>query len=369
MELKVKREDLLRVLTLVQGVAGRKVTMPILSNILIEAREKRVTVMATDMEVGLSMECPADVLSSGKIAVNARTLFDIAKGLKDGIIHIKLSQGNHLLIEGGRSKFNIVGVDAGDFPILSFSGSGEAFVEDGSILTEMIERTSFAMSNDETRYNLNGVYLHTPAGGKKGLLRMVATDGHRLSYLEREMRGKWGLGDGIIIPRKGVLELSKAVEDGGEVKVSLGDKDISVEKDGMKLVVRLIDGKYPPYEQVIPRSTKRVVNIGREEFIDALKRVSLVADERTKGVKMTFSPKHLEITASNPEMGEAGEELEVGYKGDIFSIGFNARYLIDVLQVMVDERVVIGFNDETNPCVISSEKDKGMVSIIMPMRL
>lgn len=368
MEIKVKREDFLKALSFTQNVAERKTTMPILANVLLDAGGKKVTVNATDLEVGILIDCPAEVLAPGRITVLSRSLFDIIKELPDSLVHIEVLNNNWLKIKCGRSDFKIVGMSAEEFPIIKMKDGGEVYTESGDDLLEMIAKSSFAMSTDETRYNLNGVCLQEAKN--EGVLRMVATDGHRLVVVERKIKSKWNLGKGAIIPKKGVLELKKLLEAyEGDFSFRMDDKNLAVEKEGAQLIIRLIDGQFPPYEQVIPKDCNRVAVVDKAEFGRALRRVALMANDRTKGVKVSLSPGHLEVSTSNPDFGEAKEDLEVSYKGETFSVGFNARYFMDVLGVLQDEKAVLELKDDVSPCLIRSECDKGLTNVIMPMRI
>lgn len=370
MEIKIKKEDLLKTLTFTQNVVEKKSTMPILANVLIEVVGKRLKVSATDLEVGISVDCPAEVFKAGRVTVFARGLYDIIKELPDQLIHIKMLDNNWLAITCGKSKFKIVGMSAEEFPSMPACKEGVVYTEAKETIQQMIAKTQFAMSNDETRYNLNGICLQSvSAKGHEGI-RMVATDGHRLSLVDRESKSKWKIGKGAIIPRKGIMELKKLLEAyEGDFTFKIDEKNISVEKENVQLVIRLIDGQFPPYEQVIPKENKRVVSIDKALFVKALRRVSLLASEKTKGVKFSISPGHVEVSTSDPDRGEAQEEMEAAYKGETFSVGFNSRYFLDVLDVLADEKVVMEFKDDVSPCIIRSEMDRNITNVIMPMRM
>jgi len=370
MEIKIMKEDFLKTLSFTQNVVEKKSTMPILANVLLETENKSLKVSATDLEVGISVNCPAEMLKKGKVTVFARALFDIIKELPNELIHIKTLENNWLNIKCGKSDFKIVGMGAEEFPTIPVNKEGSSYVEERDTLYEMIEKTSFAMSTDETRYNLNGIYLQQTTGRSKDSIRMVATDGHRLAITERPSKSKWKLGKGVIIPRKGILELKKLLDSyEGDFSFTVDDKNISVIKDNVCLVIRLIEGQFPPYEQVIPKDNKRIATVDRETFTKALRRVSLLASDKTKGVKLSLSPGHVELSTSNPDYGEASEDLDVAYKGETFSIGFNAKYFLDVVGVLEDEKVVLELKDDVSPFLIRSEFDKGLLSVIMPMRM
>lgn len=370
MEIKIARAEMLRGLGFVQGIVERKTTMPILANVLLDATAKNLSITATDLEVGVHCILQGTIVSRGRVAVHARSLSDIMRELPEETVHLSVGEGNWVSILCGKSQYRIVGLSPDEFPALPTKGEGNVWRMECLPLRQMMDRTAFAMSTDETRFNLNGVYLD-PVKGKEGaLLRMVATDGHRLSIVERGVGEKCQIAKGAIIPRKGVAELRKLIESEEEaIDLWLDVKHLIAYRDSVTLVIRLIDGQFPPYEQVVPKQSKRVVALGRDALIHALKRVSVLSSDRARGVKFTISPKHLEIFSSNPDLGEAREELETSYKGESFEVGFNARYFLDALSAIEDEQAILEMGDETSPCVIRSENDRGFTHVIMPMRL
>lgn len=370
MEIKITKGELLNGLTLVQGVVEKRTTMPILANVLLEAKGKNFNMVATDLEVGVTSQLEADIIGEGRVAVHARGLYDIVRELPEEMIHFKTGDNYRIDIKCGRAAFKVVGLSPEEFPALPKKGEGSNLKLESDLLRQMIEKTYFAMSTDETRYNLNGVYIEQYKEGDKDLLRMVATDGHRLSIVDRQVKGKWKLPKGVIIPKKGILELKRIIDDSdGEVDLWIDEKHAVISSRNTTLIIRLIDGQFPPYKQVVPAQTKRQVGIERKTILQALKRVSVLSADRSRGVKFVFSPKNLELSTSNPDFGEAREELPVNYKGEKFEIGFNARYFIDVLNVIQDDQAQFQMGDDTTPCILKSEHDSGFVHIVMPMRL
>jgi DNA polymerase-3 subunit beta len=370
MEIKIPRTEILKGLSLVQSIVERKTTMPILANVLFEAKKKQLSITATDLEVGINCSYPADVLTEGKVTVHAKSLYDIVKELPDDTVHFKMKDGNWVEIKCGKSKFRIVGLSPEEFPELPTRGTGETRRTEAGTVREMIEKTAFAMSSDETRYNLNGVYTDLSCSEDGKTVLMVATDGHRLSIVKREVGAKWNFPKGGIVPRKGIMELKRLAESGDSpIDVWADKKHVIAYRDNTTLVIRLIDGQFPPYEQVVPKKSKRTVAVNRDELIHALKRVSVMSTDRSRGVKFSFSPGNLDISASNPDLGEAKEELTAEYKGESFEVGFNAKYFIDALTSIKDDQAVLQLGDETAPCVLASEYDKNFTHVIMPMRL
>lgn len=366
MEIKIAKKELLHGLACTQGVVEKKSTMPILANVCLKAEAKTIMLSATDLEVGVMVEQAAEILQKGSVTVSARAIFDIVKELPDERVHLKVLPNYWVEITSGKVQFKIVGLSADEFPKLPSVPKEGTFHVDVTAFHDMIAKTAYAMSTDETRYALNGVFLEKVGDA----MRLVATDGHRLSYTDRPVKGKWTLDKGVIIPRKGILEWKRLLEGAeGEFTMSVDSKHVMVTKGNAVLMIRLIDGQYPPYNQVIPKEQKWVIAADRLALMQGLRRVQLVTTDRSRGVRFRVSPKHLEITAKNPDVGEAHEELQVKYKGETFEIGFNGRYFSDVLNILTDEEVVLELKGEMGPCVIRSEFDRSFLAVIMPMRL
>lgn len=370
MEIKIERDVLSQGLSSVQNVVDRKTTMPILSNVLCEAKNHALHFSATDLEVGVLNTVSCDVLNPGKITLPARSLYDIVKQLPNGKVTLKEENNYWMTIQCAKSNFKLVGIDPKEFPSLPKKGEGTEFQLEVKTLLEMVGKSGFAASTDETRYNLNGILFESGENKGKPVLRLVATDGHRLSLSEKEVTKKAPFTKGVLLPRKGVSEIRRLIEaQDGEVRVWIGDKHAIFDKGEKRLIVRLIDGQFPPYQHVIPKKQDRVVSLPKKELVDSLKRVSVVTTDRSRGVSFTFSPGNLEINSKNPDMGEAKEELIIKYKGPTFQIGFNAAYFLEFLNVLEDDQVVLQLKDEVSPCLIQSEKDQGFTHVIMPMRI
>src|SRR6266581_8795388 len=345
MEIKAKRGDLLATLYWTQSIVERRNTMPILANVLIESLKNDIRVTATDLEVGVRGRVDGEVAREGTITVNAKKLYEIIREVPDEQVQLKRLENEWVEIKSGKSVFKIVGMDAREFPQFPKIDSKGLSTTPASTIREMIERTIFSVSTDETRYSLNGVFVEESEGGK---IRMVSTDGHRLAFEERVV-GSLGLTKGVILPRKGLSELKKLLESGDEGVVSLGFKDNMglVTKDKIELFMRLIDGDFPDYTKVIPKGNPHIAKVEHDELLQALRRVSILSSERYKGIRMEFSDGKVSISANNPDLGEAVEEIEAEYKGKPISIGFNARYLLDVLTVLDSEgEVDIELKDE-----------------------
>lgn len=373
MEFKIKRNEFLNALSWTQSVVEKKTTMPILSNALLEVENDKLRILATDLEVGVITHVAAQVQSEGKICVSAKNLHDIVRELPADEIHLKKKDQNRIEVKAGKSVFKIVGLPAEDFPNLPSVDGKNSYPLESNGLKGMLDKTIFAISNDESRYNLHGVYLEQT--GEK-TLRMVATDGHRLSYVDREVSQSVKLPKGVIIPKKAVYELKRLVGDtesanseDQSIRFNIDGRNCIAQRGNVTLVARLIDGEFPDYKPVIPKGPSKIMVVDREALMGALKRVSLLVNDRSRGVRFLVNTGVLELSTSNPDLGEAKEELGVDYTGEKISVGFNARYFLDVLNVVEDEKVVIELNGEVGPCVIRSEYDRGFLTVIMPMRI
>ncbi len=369
MEIKAKREDLLAALYYTQSIVERRNTMPILANVLIESYKGEVKVTATDLEVGVRGKLDGEITQEGMVTVNARKLYEIVRESPDNTVQLKRLENEWVEIRSGKSLFRIVGLEPREFPQFPIFEGGELCAVPASLVREMIERTIFSVSIDETRYSLNGVFVEQASEDK---LRMVATDGHRLALVEKGT-GSIGLEKGVILPRKGLAELRKLLEEGGEDGViSIGFRENMglVVRNRVELFMRIIEGDFPDYTKVIPKGNPYIAKIDHDELLQALRRVSILSSERYKGIKMEFREGKMSISANNPDLGEAAEELDVEYQGKSLEVGFNARYLIDVLAVLGSGGDVhMELKDELSPSVIRKGEDESYLYVIMPMRL
>jgi DNA polymerase-3 subunit beta len=367
MEIKAKRGDLLATLYWTQSIVERRNTMPILANVMIEAQKSGLRITATDLEVGVRGSVEGEIIKEGTVTVSAKKLYEIVREVPNDQVHLKRLDNDWVEIRSGKSVFKIFGMDAKEFPQFPQFDSKGLSTTPASTVREMIERTIFSVSTDETRYSLNGVYIEQSEGTH---VRMVATDGHRLAFEEKQV-GSLGLAKGVILPRKGLSELKKLLES-GDGAVSLGFKENMglVSKDNVELFMRLIDGDFPDYSKVIPVGNPNIAKLDHEELLRALRRVSILSSERYKGIKMEFANGKLSISANNPDLGEAVEEIDADYKGKTIAIGFNARYLLDVLAVLGGEgEIEFQLKDELSPSVIRKAGVEGYLYVLMPMRL
>jgi len=376
MELIIATSELSKALGRSQGIVEKKSTMPILSHVLIEARKGQLVVSATDLDLAVSSEHEkgCEILKEGAVAVSARHLYDIVRALPEQQVTLKKAHNNYLEVKSGPSEFRIVGLPAEDFPALPRFEKVPFAEVDAASLLDMIERTFFAVSTDETRYNLNGVFFEPSAEA----LRLVATDGHRLSLVERKMGATFGLKRGVILPKKGLQELKKLLgeaaesgEEKSETKLGFVENSAIVRRPGVVLSMRLIEGLFPDYRQVIPKAGEKVVKLGRERFQETLRRVSLLSSDKAHAVKLELGKGSLRVLSQNPDLGEAKEEVPVEYEGEPLKIGFNARYVLDVLQVAKSKDITLELADDLSPGVIRGAEaiDEGFTAVVMPMRI
>ncbi|MFI5322616.1 MAG: DNA polymerase III subunit beta [Thermodesulfobacteriota bacterium] len=366
MKFKTQAEDFSLKLGHVQGISERRATMPILSHVLLKVNKNKIEISATDLETTMSTWSSAEVSNAGSIAVPARKLYEIIKELETGEIEVE-EIGNHWVeIRASSAVFKIAGLPSEDFPIIPELHSDNLFSIESSVLEEMVSKTIFAVSPDELRRNLAGIYFEE-AGSKS--MRLVATDGHRLSLVEKGIDSRVKFSKGFVVPKKGVAELRKVLKLSDKVRIGLGDNFFMAEGEEVILIARLIDADFPDYRQVTPEVTKATLTLDRNVFLRALKRVSILSSEKTRSVKFIINPSGMTMISVSPEVGEAKETIPLDYAGEPIELGFNARYLMDVLEVMAQERVQIGLIDELSPAVLRPESDELYLSVIMPMRV
>ncbi len=366
MKLEAKREQLLKPLQHVLGAVERRQTLPILTNVLLVAGDRESTLTATDLEVELStrFELPAD--APGAITLPARKLHDILRALpEDSVVNLGID-GDKATVRCGRSRFTLATLPAGDFPTLEdLPFEGDIRVAQG-VLRGLIERTHFAMAQQDVRYYLNGLLLEVGPG----VLRLVATDGHRLAFQELQAEVEAAETRQVIVPRKGVMELLRLLADSdAEAVLKLGANHIRVAMGDIRFTSKLIDGKFPDYQRVIPREGSLVVIVDRMALRNALTRTSLVLSDKTQGIRLQMDDWILRVQARNPDQEEAEEEVEINYSGGPLEIGFNGSYLLDALGALGGELAKLSFSDAGSSCLIEEAEGGGGKHVIMPMRL
>jgi DNA polymerase-3 subunit beta len=339
--------------------------MPILSNVLLVARDGRLAVTATDLEVELVAQTEVDVESGGEITVSGRKLLDICRALPDGAdIGVSVS-GEKLLVRSGRSKFALATLPAGEFPSIEDIKASQTITVDQEVLGRLIDKTHFSMAQQDVRYYLNGMLLES--GGK--FLRTVATDGHRLALCQAELDGAALDEQQVIVPRKGVLELQRLLTGEGAVDIVLGANHVRIELDGIRFTSKLIDGRFPEYDRVIPQDSSNELTAGRDLLRGALHRTAILSNEKYRGIRLIIRDGAVVLQAHNPEQEEAEEELEVSYSGDDIEIGFNVNYLLDAIGAVDSEEVALSVVDSNSSCLIRQPGGEDCKFVVMPMRL
>jgi DNA polymerase III subunit beta len=363
MEIQVAREPLLRALQLLQNIVEPRQTLPILANVLIEATDDGLHVAATDLEVGARVAVPASVSRPGGVTLAARKFLELVRELPSEPITLSLQPNGWVQLVCGAAAFRLVGLPADEYPPLDM-GSAEGWLSvDGARLRAMVTQTSFAMSQDESRPFLNGLYLVIK--GKE--LRLVATDGHRLALARSPVESDAELAG--IVPRKAVQEMARVLGGGDGAALAVRENQFFLRTPGFVLASKLVEGQFPNYEQVLPRAHPRRLVVAREPLVAALRRVSVVADDRTRPIRLTAGPGRLQLSAQSQELGEAEESLPAEFVGEELTIGFNARYILDAILPMEDERVVVDLKDPLSPGVFRGGADDANLCVIMPMRL
>jgi DNA polymerase-3 subunit beta len=369
MDFKIQKADFLKGLYLASGIADRKSTMPILANVLLRTDGKeRIVCAATDLNVALSAEMPARVDAEGGLTLGARTLHDIVKSLPGDEATLQRTDNNFCIIRCGKVEYKIAGLADRDFPKLPNHREVTFAPFPGSLLGEMIRRTFYAIATDESRYHLSGALFE--CDGTRA--RMVATDGHRLSKVERTIEAGPKLAQGALIPRKGLGEIRRALETVAEengVELGFHAGNVFVRTADVVLSVKLIDAQFPPYEMVIPKDVDKSIVVGRAALLEALRRISLLASDRVKAIKLSVDKGLLRVASDNPDLGEAHEELDVDYDGPALSIGFNASYITDILSELDQSEVRVELSGELDPGLIRPVDSHDDLGVIMPMRI
>jgi len=373
MDIIISKADLASALARVQGIVERKNTVPILSSVLLEASGSELFVSATDLELFLRSRYPVQIAKEGVVTAPAKKLFEIVRELPDGEVRLVAGDKGWLKIEMGRARFKVMSLPKDDFPALPVGQDGEKIELAPQLFAEAVEKTGFAMSHDQTRQALNGVLLEVaPVSGDEADVRLIATDGHRLAFIQRRCRAAVSGNRGVIVPRKAITEARKLIGEetaGSAVELSFQENRLFIRVGASLLVTRLVDGQFPDYHQVIPTGGTRVAIVERESFYRAVRRVSTVTADRVNLLKFAFSSAQVSVTAVNPEIGEASEDVGAEFTGTDIELGLNARYVMDVFAVIEQEKVVIEMNEALSPALVRPLGDDGYRCVVMPMRL
>ena len=375
MEFKINSTDLLKALSHIHGIVEVRHTLPILSNIILEAKDDKLILSSTNLDIYCSDKIKAEVLKSGEVSVSAVTFFEIIKRLPSGseVLMIMEEGENEIRLTCGRSKFNLSTLKTDDFPIISDSDLSTNFVLSADELIRIIDKTKFAVSNEETRYYLNGIFLHMAERNSIQFLRAVATDGHRLAQYDIPL--PQGAEDitGIIIPKKTIYELRKVLDDAnGDVSVSLNENKIKFSFNDLKVVSKVIDGTFPDYTKVIPQKNDKNFKTNNSELKNAIDRVSAVAaneESKSKAIKFCIENNSLSLSVESQSKGSANETIDVNYGGDKVDIGFNSKYIIDICNEVDGDEISISLSDSISPAIILDKTDENLFFVLMPMRI
>ena len=375
MEFKINSTDLLKALSHIHGIVEVRHTLPILSNIILEAKDDKLILSSTNLDIYCSDKIRAEVLKSGEVSVSAVTFFEIIKRLPSGseVLMIMEEGENEIRLTCGRSKFNLSTLKTDDFPIISDSDLSTNFVLSADELIRIIDKTKFAVSNEETRYYLNGIFLHKAERNSIQFLRAVATDGHRLAQYDIPL--PQGAEDitGIIIPKKTIYELRKVLDDAnGDVSVSLNENKIKFSFNDLKVVSKVIDGTFPDYTKVIPQKNDKNFKTNNSDLKNAIDRVSAVAaneESKSKAIKFCIENNSLSLSVESQSKGSANEMIDVNYSGDKVDIGFNSKYIIDICNEVDGDEISISLSDSISPAIILDKTDENLFFVLMPMRI
>jgi len=372
MKLTIERAAFLKALGHVQSVVERRTTIPILSNVLLRAEPDRLALSATDMDLEIVERVAGRIEREGRTTAPAHTLYDIVRKLREGAqIEIETSgERNAMVLRSGRSTFTLACLPPEDYPLMASGELPYNFSLSATELRALIDRTRFAISTEETRYYLNGIYLHATKADEVPVIRAVATDGHRLARMEMVLpEGAAGM-PGIIIPRKTVLELRKLVEESeDEVQIGLSETKIRLTIGEAALTSKLIDGTFPDYDRVIPSNNDKVLEVECKSFAEAVDRVSTISTEKSRAVKLAIENGNLRVSATSPENGTAEEEVEVRYSASPLEIGFNSRYLLDIAEQIEGEWAQFVMSDAGSPTLVRDGADPSALYVLMPMRV
>ena len=372
MKVTIERTALLRALGHVHRIVERRNTIPILSNVLIEAHERQLTLKSTDLDLEATESAPADVAQAGATTVPAHVIYDIVRKLPEGAqVGLEMTgEAGQLLLRSGRSRFFLQSLPASDFPDLTAGEFTHRFVLAAVDLKRLIDNTQFAISTEETRYYLNGIFFHTVEVGGATLLRAVATDGHRLARVEIPApKGAAGM-PGVIAPRKAVSEVQKLLEDmAQEVAVEISTTKARFQFGDVVLTTKLIDGTFPDYSRVIPTHNDKRLVVDKEPFAKAVDRVSTISSERGRAIKLAIADNKMTLSVNNPDSGSASEEIEVDYDSTPIEIGFNARYLLDIAGQLSGDTALIKLSDPGSPTIIQDRDGSAALYVLMPLRV
>ena len=371
MKFNVSKVSLYKCLSHIQGIVDKKNSLPILSNILIEANENNITLSSTDMDVSVIEKISCKVIETGATTVNSQLFYDIIRKLPD-TAEIELISNNSkiLTIRATGSRFSLACLPKEDFPIIETSGEGSSIKLNAKTLFSLIEKTKFAISNEETRYFLNGLYFNVSNNSDDNTVTLVGTDGHRLAKFSYNIKEKLNELPGVIIPKKTIHELSKLLQEvDNEIEINVSSNKIIFYINDLLFISKLIDGSFPDYKRVIPSDNNNNLQINRQNLLSAVDRVSTVANEKSPVIKFKLLNNLLNLNTVNSENSTATEDIESSYSGDEFEIGFNSKYVMDIINNLEDDEINLSFKDSSSPITASEKSNPNLIYVLMPMRV
>ena len=371
MKITLEKNKIFKSLSHVQSIVEKKNTIPILSNILIEAKNNSLILSATDMDISITETLSCNVIENGSATVPAHTLYDIIRKLSDSSeIEFVSNDGKIFSIRSGKSRFSLSCLPKEDFPIIEIDDLKSELSIESQELLRLIEKTRFAISNEETRYFLNGIYFHKTKDSQNELLSMVATDGHRLAKVEFNSTDKVSEIPGVIIPRKTIYELCKLLSDyNGSVRINIDPNKIIFYVDKSVLISKLIDGSFPDYQKVIPEDNDNILTVNRNTFCTAVDRVSTITNEKSPAIKFKLLKNIMNMTSIDSESGQATEDIVTEYSGNEMEIGFNSKYILEMISNLDDENVIFSFKDSSSPVIAKEQSSPNLIYVLMPMRV
>ncbi len=372
MKATINKNDILPVLAKIQGLAGRKTNLAITTNVLIQTTESGISITATDLETGFEGFYPASIDAQGVIAINARKLYEIVRDFPSEDIYVNEVENHWIEIGNQKVEYHIVGLNPDDFPEIPKIEAVEFFEIDSTALHKMIEKTVIISgASDDNRAHIIGIYGERIQQDDQKIFRMVSTDGSRLSKADYVFDKDFDLpdGDNVLIPKKGLVEVAKFLDSEGPVKIGIKDNNFIVKKEKETLIIRLLEGDFPEYGDIVIKKGGHDIVLDRQLFLMMLKRMSILSSDEYKGVIFHFSKDKLVINSTNPDIGESKEDMELNYKGDPTEVMYNPKFFIDTLGVLDEDNIVLNIVDDQKPCKIEGETDKSYLSVIMPMRI
>jgi DNA polymerase-3 subunit beta len=374
MEIKINRDILLKGVSRIQGILEKRSHMPILSTVLLITKEDKVEISATDLEIGFQNSYQAEIIKPGSITISGKKLLDIVRETTSKNIYILEKDNNWIYISDNKAHYNLSSLPADEFPILT-EPEGIIMIEiDGKVLAEMINKTIYSITMEDTSFKLSGVFMEIINKNKEDYLRMVATDGHRLSLIDKKVPKlqEIDIKQGVMIPKKGLIELNKLASENGNILFGVKHNNLVGKKEEALIVIRLLDTKFPDYKDVIlpkKEDKKNIIVINRNLLLESMRRMIIIGGDQYQGVKITTGADYLEMVSVNPDLGDVEEKIEIKYDGEPIEIGFNPKYFIDVLQTMDSDVICLDIKDQTSPCLITGEQDEGFLGLLMPMRV